>query len=226
MPRGLIDVIAGDQPGLRTTTTFTSTGYLDLARLTLPLVPQGRPLETVPLTDRVQTLRVFDDNLRLPMCRTGRYGSARAHERLHARPALCRKQRNKVDQNRNINNTNIFENGLLGAFLEHRRWNFATAQPVSMGLKRPRGQVLNGTTITSSRCCASVHDDSRFLCDKQRWIVRKLSQHDDRLHRSEEVFSAARSAGKLCDCKSSVRGCETRGQRCQLVFPFVPSRSD
>lgn len=62
----ILDVVAGDQPGLRTVTTFAQTAYLDLTRVTLPLTPFGKPLDPVPLTDRTQTLRGYDTNLRTP----------------------------------------------------------------------------------------------------------------------------------------------------------------
>jgi hypothetical protein len=60
----ILDVVAGDQPGLRTVTTFSRSSYLSLGQVALPLTPVGKPLETVPLTDRTQTVRVFDSNLR------------------------------------------------------------------------------------------------------------------------------------------------------------------
>lgn len=60
----ILDVVSGDQPGLRTVTTFAQAAYLDLTKVALPLTPVGKPLETVPLTDRNQTVRVFDTNLR------------------------------------------------------------------------------------------------------------------------------------------------------------------
>jgi hypothetical protein len=53
----IVDIVAGDQPGLRTLTTFAQTSYLNLARVGLPLTPAGQPLELVPLTDRNQTVR-------------------------------------------------------------------------------------------------------------------------------------------------------------------------
>ena len=60
----IIDVVSGDQPGLRTVTTFSQAAYLDLGKVALPLVPVGKPLETIPVTDRAQTVRAFDSNLR------------------------------------------------------------------------------------------------------------------------------------------------------------------
>ncbi len=60
----ILDVVAGDQPGLRTVTTFAQTAYLDLAKVALPLTPAGNPLDPIPLTDRTQTIRAYDTNLR------------------------------------------------------------------------------------------------------------------------------------------------------------------
>ncbi|MGH9938928.1 MAG: hypothetical protein ACREAM_22025 [Blastocatellia bacterium] len=60
----ILDVVAGDQPGLRTVTTFSTNSYLDLSKVGLPLTPAGKPLDTVLLNDRLQTVRAFDTNLR------------------------------------------------------------------------------------------------------------------------------------------------------------------
>src|SRR6185503_19812025 len=62
----LVDIVAGEQPGLKTLTVFTSGSYLDLSQVSLPLVPQQAPLELVPVTDRIQPVWSFDNNLRTP----------------------------------------------------------------------------------------------------------------------------------------------------------------
>lgn len=113
----ILDVVAGDQPGLRTVTTFRQTGYLDLSRVVLPLTPDVAPLATVPLTDRTQTVRAFDSNLRTPYVQNWNVSLQR---QLSANFALdVRYVGNKgtrLIRGANINEANIFETGILDAF--------------------------------------------------------------------------------------------------------------
>jgi hypothetical protein len=62
----MVDVIAGDLPGLRVVTTSQSGSYLNLASTAFPLTPTGKPLSTIPIDERTQTMRGFDSNLRTP----------------------------------------------------------------------------------------------------------------------------------------------------------------
>ncbi|MBL8220711.1 MAG: TonB-dependent receptor, partial [Bryobacterales bacterium] len=62
----LIDVVSGDQPGLRSVANFQSSSALNLGTIRLPLTPVGAVLEEVPLTDRTQTVRTYDSGLRTP----------------------------------------------------------------------------------------------------------------------------------------------------------------
>ncbi len=57
------DTEVGSNPGMNTTVTFQSGSALNLANVGVPFNP-GQAMSTVPLTDRTQTLRVFDTNLR------------------------------------------------------------------------------------------------------------------------------------------------------------------
>jgi hypothetical protein len=58
------DVEVGSNPGINSTITFTSAGLMTLANAAVPFAPAGQAMSTVPLTDRTQTLRLFDTNLR------------------------------------------------------------------------------------------------------------------------------------------------------------------
>ena len=57
------DTEVGSNPGINSTVTYTSGGSLNLSNVGVPYNP-GQALGTVPLTDRTQTLRVFDTGLR------------------------------------------------------------------------------------------------------------------------------------------------------------------
>src|SRR5258708_36036101 len=57
------DVEVGSNPGMNTTITFNSGGLMNLSNVGVPFNP-GQAMGTVPLSDRSQTLRVFDTGLR------------------------------------------------------------------------------------------------------------------------------------------------------------------
>ncbi|HEX4948810.1 MAG TPA: carboxypeptidase-like regulatory domain-containing protein [Blastocatellia bacterium] len=113
----LLDVLAGDQPGLRTVTTFTQTAYMSLANAPFPLSPQGRLFELVPLTDRTQTLRAYDTNLRTPYVQNWNVSVSRSLTKdmvLEAR--YVGNKGTRLIRGYDVNEANIFENGILEAF--------------------------------------------------------------------------------------------------------------
>jgi carboxypeptidase family protein len=113
----LTDIVSGDEPGLRTESLFTSESYLDLTRIRLPLQPAVQPLETVPVTDRAQTVRAFDNNLRTPYVQNWNLTIQRAlpgNFTLDVRYAGSKGT--KLLRTVNLNEVNIFENGILDAF--------------------------------------------------------------------------------------------------------------
>jgi hypothetical protein len=113
----LADIAAGEQPGLRTEAVFTSSGYLDLSQIRLPLEPNVEPLDIVPLSDRVQTIRAFDNNLRTPYIQNWNLSIQRAlpgNFTLDVR--YVGSKGTKLLRTVNLNEVNIFENGLLDAF--------------------------------------------------------------------------------------------------------------
>jgi hypothetical protein len=113
----IIDVFSGDQPGLRTRVVRNVPTFTNLNAVRLPLTPTELPLATVPITDRTQTLRAFDENLRQPYVQNW---NASLQRQLPAGLLLdMRYVGNKGTKGiraTNLNETNIFENGLLDAF--------------------------------------------------------------------------------------------------------------
>ena len=147
----LVDIIAGDEPGLRTETFFTTESYLDLSQIRLPLVPDVEPLEIVPLTDRSQLVRSFDNHLRTPYIQNWNLSIQRA---LPANVLLdvryVGSKGTKLLRTVNINEVNIFENGLLDAFLVTQAGgNAPLFDRMFRGLNLGLGSV-NGTTVTGS----------------------------------------------------------------------------
>jgi hypothetical protein len=113
----VIDVFSGDQPGLRNRVVRNTSTYTNLGAISLPLVPTERPLQTVPLTDRLQTVRVIDDNLRTPYVQN--WNASLQREMPGGLLLDLRYVGNKgtrLLRATNINETNIFENGILEAY--------------------------------------------------------------------------------------------------------------
>jgi len=148
----IIDVLGSDLPGLRTVTTLVPGSYLDLTRITLPLQPAGKPLDTVPITERTQTLRGFDTNLRLPYVQNWNISIQRELARrtlLEVR--YVGNKGTKLVRGFDINEVNIFETGILEAFLTTMAGGHSPLlDRIFMGLNIPGLGVVDGRRITGS----------------------------------------------------------------------------
>ncbi|MBL8206620.1 MAG: carboxypeptidase regulatory-like domain-containing protein [Blastocatellia bacterium] len=146
----LLDVLAGDQPGLRTVTTLAQTSYLDLRQVSLPLTPVGAPLATVPLTDRTQTVRVYDTNLRMPYVQN--WNASLQREIFNGALLEVRYVGNKgtrLVRGFDVNEANIFENGILEAFRAVQTGGtHPLMENIFRGLNLGLG-AINGTTVTA-----------------------------------------------------------------------------
>jgi hypothetical protein len=146
----LLDVLAGDQPGLRTVTTFQQAAYLDLRQVSLPLTPVGAPLATVPLTDRTQTVRVYDTNLRMPYVQNWNVSLQR--EIFNGALLEIRYVGNKgtrLVRGFDVNEANIFENGILEAFRAVQTGgSHPLLEQIFRGLNLGLG-AIDGTTVTA-----------------------------------------------------------------------------
>lgn len=149
----LIDVFSGDQPGLRSRTVLNVPTYTNLAGVRLPLAPINVPLATVPITDRAQTIRAFDQNLRQPYVQNW---NARLQRQLPGGLLLDLRYVGNKGTNgirtTNLNETNIFENGLLGAFqLAQRGQESPLLDQVLTGL---RGSASGSTFMRTNATLA------------------------------------------------------------------------
>jgi hypothetical protein len=159
----LVDVVSGDQPGLRTETLFTSEGIMDLSQIRLPLQPEVEPLEIVALTDRTQLISAFDNNLRTPYVQNWNFSVERALPgNFTLDVQYVGSKGTKLLRTVNLNEVNIFENGLLNAFLLTQAGGNAPLFDVMFrGFNLGLGPV-NGTTVTGSaslRAFASTRSD-------------------------------------------------------------------
>ncbi len=111
-----LDVFAADIPGLRVVDTFRSTGALTFANVPIRTAP-GVPLTPVPLIDRAQTLYAYDSGLVNPYIQNW---NASLTRRLPGKLTLdvryVGSKATRLFRSTNINEINIFENGILEAY--------------------------------------------------------------------------------------------------------------
>ena len=118
----LVDVVSGDQPGLRELSLQRTSAYTPLGAIRLPLPTNGRPLDTVPFTDRGQTVRTFDENLRAPYVQNFNVSLQRSlPKNLLLDLRWVGNKGTRLIRATNVNEGNIFENGLLDAYLAAQR---------------------------------------------------------------------------------------------------------
>ncbi|HEX4947146.1 MAG TPA: carboxypeptidase regulatory-like domain-containing protein [Blastocatellia bacterium] len=166
----LLDIVAGDLPGLRTTRSFTSASYLNLSRITLPLTPTGRPLETVPLTDRIQNVRVFDSNLRTPYVQNWNAILQRQLGQTYSLEVrYVGNKGTKLIRGANINEANIFESGVLEAFrLTQEGGDAALFERIFFNLNLGLGRIgstVGGRPITASASLRANDQTAPFFAN-------------------------------------------------------------
>lgn len=110
----LLDVVSGDQPGLRQVINYFSAGKLELANAQLPLQPSGAPLSRIPFTDRTQTVRTYDTGLRSPMVHNYNAGIYRSIGRNGTvSVAYVASKGTRLLRGADVNEHNVFENRIL-----------------------------------------------------------------------------------------------------------------
>jgi len=166
----ILDVVAGDQPGLRTVTTFSRSDYLSLGQVSLPLTPVGKPLETVPLTDRNQTVRAFDTNLRTAYVQNWNLTIQRELLRdftLDVR--YVGNKGTKLVRGANINEANIFAGAFGETILDAFRaiqsgGESALLDRMFNGVNLGQG-VVNGTTVRAGAGLRSNSNTRTFFAN-------------------------------------------------------------
>jgi hypothetical protein len=153
----MVDVISGDLPGLRTVTTSQSGSYLNLANAAFPLTPAGKPLETISIDERTQTMRAFDSNLRTPYVQNWNISLQRELFRnLTLEVRYVGSKGTKLINGIEMNERNIFAAGnnretILEAFVTTQRGgNSPLLNQLFNGLTISGLGTVNGTTITGS----------------------------------------------------------------------------
>ncbi|MBI4903814.1 MAG: carboxypeptidase regulatory-like domain-containing protein [Acidobacteria bacterium] len=164
----LIDVVSGDQPGLRESVLHQTGNYMDLRSVSLPLQTQGPPLSVVPVTDRTQTARVFNDDLRTPYIQNWNASLQRELARnLVFEARYVGSKGTRLIRGVDVNERNIFENGLLDAFLVTQGGGSSPLlDRIYNGLNVAGAGVVNGTTVRGSAAARANATTAAFLAQQ------------------------------------------------------------
>ncbi len=143
-------------PGLLQQNTFSPASYINLSQAFLPLVPSGQPLATVPINDNnssTQTILSIDSGIKQPYVQNWSVSLGRELSKgivLDLR--YVGSKGTKLLRGTNINENNIFENGILSAFQTTMSGgNSPLLNQIFNGLNIPSAGVVNGTTVTGSQ---------------------------------------------------------------------------
>jgi hypothetical protein len=161
------DTEVGSNPGINSTLAFTSGSLMNLSNLGLPFAPTGQAMSTVPLTDRTQTLRIYDSNLVTPYVQNWNISLQREITKgsvLTVRYVGTKgtKMLSGVD----VNQGEIFANGFLNAFNVTRAGgNAPLFDQLFMGLTVPGKGVVDGVTVRGSDYARSNSTFAQYLAD-------------------------------------------------------------
>ncbi|HTS24265.1 MAG TPA: TonB-dependent receptor [Bryobacteraceae bacterium] len=160
------DTEVGSNPGLNTTVTFQSGGLLNLSNVGVPFDP-GQALATVPLTDRTQTLRVFDTGLRNQYYQNWNISLQRQITKdsvLSVR--YIGTKGTKLLSGVNLDTDVITTNGILQAFNITRAGGQAPLfDQIFNGLTVPGQGAVNGTTVRGSDYARSNSTIASYLAN-------------------------------------------------------------
>lgn len=146
------DTEVGSNPGMNSTITFTSGGLMNLSNAGVPFSPSGQAMSVVPLTDRTQTLRIFDTGLRNQNYQNWNLSLQREITKdsvLTVR--YVGTKGTKLLSGVDVNSGEIFANGFLDAFNVTAAGGQAPLfDRLFAGLSVPGQGVVNGSTVRGS----------------------------------------------------------------------------
>jgi hypothetical protein len=146
------DYTVNGAPGVNDDETFTSSGPLNLANIALPLT-RGTPFQPIGFTDRTKGVEAFDNNMVTPYVQNWNLEVQRVLSRdLTLAVRYIGSKGTKLYGEVATNEVNIFENGILDAFVQTRNGNNAVLfDKMLMNLNVTGAGVVNGTTLTGSQ---------------------------------------------------------------------------
>jgi hypothetical protein len=159
----------GNLPGQTLNVTTPASTYLDLATLPASAVPLSTggavPFSPVPLTNRTAGITGYADDRKTPYVES--YNFSIQHELsrgLTLEVSYVGNQAHKLWSTIQLNETNIFENGILDAFNVTRAGgNAPLFDQMLKGLNV--GGIVNGTTRTGSQALRSLSTTNSFIAN-------------------------------------------------------------
>jgi hypothetical protein len=161
------DTEVGSNPGINSTLTFTSGNLMNLTNVGVPFAPAGVPLATVPLTDRLQTLNMYDTNLVTPYVQNWNISV----QREIAKNAVITvryvgTKGTKMLSGIDVNQGTVTSNGFLDAFKVTRAGgNAPLFDQLFAGLTVPGKGVVDGVTVRGSDYARSNATFASYLAD-------------------------------------------------------------
>ena len=159
-------------PGQTLNVTYTPTTYLDLNGLpaaNVVPVPTGgaRPFGAVPLTNRAANITGYADHRVTPYIQNFNFSIQRElAQNLTLDLSWVGNKASKLFSPVQLNETNIFENGILDAFNVTRAGGTAPLfDRLLRNLNIPGVGVVNGTTLTGSEALRRLTATNQFLAN-------------------------------------------------------------
>ena len=154
-------------PGTDNLRTLTPTTYTDLTRVTLPLTPTSAPLAPIPTTASNVDFAAYDDNRVIPYVQN--FTLSVQHElarNLTLDVSYSGTKGTKLWSPIQLNEVNIFENGILDAFnITRAGGNADLFNRMLLNLNVPGVGVVNGTTLTGSEALRRLATTNQFIAN-------------------------------------------------------------
>ncbi len=156
-------------PGLGSSQSITPSTYQNLGQISLPLpVPSTPPMATIPINDTnssTQSIDVADSGWKRGYVQNWNASLGRQIGKgvvLDVRYVASKGT--KLTQGTNVNEVNIFENGILSAFnTTDAGGNAPLLNQIFNGLNIPGVGVVNGTTLTGSQAMRASTTLQQYL---------------------------------------------------------------
>ncbi len=162
----------GNFPGQTLNTSYVPSGYLDLQGLpsagVVPVSTGGtQPFAPVPITNHATTLYGYADNLRTPYIQSF---NATLQRELTSTLTLdvnyIANKGSRLYTNQQLDDTNIFENGILNAFnITRAGGDSPLFDRMLAGLSIPGVGLVNNTTLTGSEALRRYSVTNTFLAN-------------------------------------------------------------
>ncbi len=169
----LVDDLFGfGQPGLGTLSSVLPSTITNLNGITFPLATSQAPLATVPINDNnssTQTALVPDGGLKTPYIQNWNASLGREIAKGYILDVrYVGSKGSKLYRGTNVDEVNIFENGILNAFLTtDAGGNSPLLNQIFKGINVPGVGVVDGVNITGSQAVIKNTTLNQFLLNNQ-----------------------------------------------------------